>query len=101
MATQATLAALAKLNGLREGVLARAARAEFADDPAHAQAIHFPGPALRGRDDLLVSDAPDDFIERPVTERTNVQLVRGMAPHRGAEPQAAETLRGEAAGRGV
>ena len=34
MATQATLAALAKLNGLREGVLARAARAEFADDPA-------------------------------------------------------------------
>src|ERR1700677_4340579 len=34
MATQATLAALAKLTGLREGVLARAARAEFADDPA-------------------------------------------------------------------
>ena len=34
MATQATLAALAKLTGLRDGVLARAARAEFADDPA-------------------------------------------------------------------
>src|ERR1700678_3022583 len=34
MATQATLAALAKLTGLREGVLVRAARAEFADDPA-------------------------------------------------------------------
>ena len=34
MATQATLAALAKLTSLREGVLARAARAEFADDPA-------------------------------------------------------------------
>ncbi len=34
MATQATLAALAKLTGLREAVLARAARAEFADDPA-------------------------------------------------------------------
>ena len=34
MATKATLAALAKLTGLREGVLARAARAEFADDPA-------------------------------------------------------------------
>src|SRR5580693_4727105 len=34
MATQATLAALAKLNGLREDVLARAARKDFADDPA-------------------------------------------------------------------
>src|SRR6202034_457584 len=34
MATQATLAALAKLTGLREGVLARAARKDFADDPA-------------------------------------------------------------------
>src|SRR5580700_646584 len=34
MATQATLAALAKLTGLHEGVLARAARADFADDPA-------------------------------------------------------------------
>ncbi len=34
MATQATLAALTKLTGLREGVLARAARAEFADDPS-------------------------------------------------------------------
>src|ERR1700733_2592459 len=33
MATQATLAALAKLTGLRDTVLARAARAEFADDP--------------------------------------------------------------------
>ena len=34
MATQATLAALAKLTGLREGVLVRAARKDFADDPA-------------------------------------------------------------------
>ena len=34
MATKATLAALAKLTGMRDGVLARAARAEFADDPA-------------------------------------------------------------------
>ena len=34
MATQATLAALAKLTGLRDGVLARAARKDFADDPA-------------------------------------------------------------------
>ncbi len=34
MATQATLAALAKLTSLRDGVLARAARADFADDPA-------------------------------------------------------------------
>ena len=34
MATQATLAALAKLTSLREGVLARTARADFADDPA-------------------------------------------------------------------
>ena len=33
MATQATLAALAKLTSLREGVLARAARKDFADDP--------------------------------------------------------------------
>src|SRR6202161_1210325 len=39
MATQATLAALAKLTGLREGVLARAARAEFADDPARFKAF--------------------------------------------------------------
>ena len=34
MATQATLAALAKLTGMQEGVLARTARADFADDPA-------------------------------------------------------------------
>src|SRR5271169_485562 len=34
MATKATLAALAKLTGMRNGVLARAARADFADDPA-------------------------------------------------------------------
>ena len=34
MATQATLAALAKLTGMRAGVLERAARADFADDPA-------------------------------------------------------------------
>ena len=34
MATQATLTALAKLTSLRDGVLARAARKEFADDPA-------------------------------------------------------------------
>src|ERR1700729_3134432 len=34
MATQATLAALAKLTSSREGVLARAARKDFADDPA-------------------------------------------------------------------
>src|SRR5271170_7062468 len=34
MATKATLAALAKLTGMREGVLARTARADFADDPA-------------------------------------------------------------------
>jgi glucose-6-phosphate isomerase len=34
MATKATLAALAKLTSLREGVLARTARADFADDPA-------------------------------------------------------------------
>src|SRR5271155_337850 len=33
MATKATLAALAKLTGMREGVLARAARADFADHP--------------------------------------------------------------------
>src|SRR5271154_239588 len=33
MATKATLAALAKLTGMREGVLARAARADFAQDP--------------------------------------------------------------------
>ena len=33
MATQATLAALANLTSLREGVLARTARADFADDP--------------------------------------------------------------------
>ena len=33
MATKATLAALAKLTGLRDGVLARMARADFADDP--------------------------------------------------------------------
>ncbi len=30
MATQATLAALAKLTGMRDGVLARTARADFA-----------------------------------------------------------------------
>src|SRR5271154_315689 len=34
MATKATLAALAKLTGMREGVLARAARADFAQHPA-------------------------------------------------------------------
>ena len=34
MATKATLTALAKLTRMREGVLARAARADFADDPA-------------------------------------------------------------------
>src|ERR1700727_2919648 len=34
MATQATLAALAKLTGMHESVLARTARADFADDPA-------------------------------------------------------------------
>ena len=34
MATKATLAALAKLTAMREGVLARTARADFADDPA-------------------------------------------------------------------
>ena len=34
MATQATLAALAKLTGMREAVLARTARKDFADDPA-------------------------------------------------------------------
>ena len=34
MATQATLTALAKLTDMRDGVLARAARADFADDPA-------------------------------------------------------------------
>ena len=39
MATQATLAGLAKLTGLREGVLARAARAEFADDPANPPVV--------------------------------------------------------------
>src|SRR5271170_4953465 len=33
MATKATLAALAKLTGMREGVLARAARADFAEHP--------------------------------------------------------------------
>ena len=33
MATKATLAALAKLTGMRDGVLARTARADFADDP--------------------------------------------------------------------
>ena len=39
MATEATLAALAKLTSLREGVLARAARADFADDPAQFKAF--------------------------------------------------------------
>ncbi|MFZ0602385.1 MAG: glucose-6-phosphate isomerase, partial [Roseiarcus sp.] len=39
MATEATLAALAKLTSLREGVLARAARADFADDPARFKAF--------------------------------------------------------------
>ena len=39
MATQATLAALAKLTSLREGVLARTARADFADDPARFKAF--------------------------------------------------------------
>src|ERR1700722_15842948 len=34
MATQATLAALAKLTSLREGVLGRGRRKDFADDPA-------------------------------------------------------------------
>ncbi|HSV01547.1 MAG TPA: glucose-6-phosphate isomerase, partial [Roseiarcus sp.] len=34
MATEATLAALAKLTGLRAGVLARTARKDFAVDPA-------------------------------------------------------------------
>ena len=34
MATKATLAALAKLTGMRDGVLARTARADFADHPA-------------------------------------------------------------------
>jgi hypothetical protein len=34
MATQATLAGLAKLTGMRDGVLARTARKDFADDPA-------------------------------------------------------------------
>ena len=33
MATKATLAALAKLTGMRDGVLARMARADFADHP--------------------------------------------------------------------
>ena len=33
MATKATLAALAKLTGMRDGVLARTARADFADHP--------------------------------------------------------------------
>ena len=39
MATEATLAALAKLTSLREGVLARAARKDFADDPARFKAF--------------------------------------------------------------
>ena len=39
MATEATLAALAKLTSLREGVLARAARDDFADDPARFKAF--------------------------------------------------------------
>ena len=39
MATEASLAALAKLTSLREGVLARAARADFADDPARFKAF--------------------------------------------------------------
>ena len=39
MATEATLAALAKLTSWREGVLARAARADFADDPARFKAF--------------------------------------------------------------
>ncbi len=34
MATKATLAALAKLTETRDGVIARTARADFADDPA-------------------------------------------------------------------
>ena len=34
MATKATLAALAKLTGMREAVLARTARKDFADEPA-------------------------------------------------------------------
>src|ERR1700744_3330412 len=39
MATESTLAALAKLNGLRNGVLARTARKDFADDPARFKAF--------------------------------------------------------------
>ena len=39
MATQATLAALAKLTGLREATLARTARKDFADDPARFKAF--------------------------------------------------------------
>ena len=39
MATKATLAALAKLASLRDGVLARTARADFAGDPAQFKAF--------------------------------------------------------------
>src|SRR5271155_3937708 len=39
MATKATLAALANLTGMRDGVLAQAARADFAQDPGRFKAF--------------------------------------------------------------